>query len=128
MLSSSRLVGFVATAKPDQAKRFYADALGLALLDDGPYALVFSAGGGANTIRVQKVPRVTPAGYTSLGWVVEHIERTIADLASRGVKFERFEGMTQSASGVWRTPDGSAVAWFKDPDGNILSLTEHAAR
>ena len=126
MLNSSRLIGFVATAKPDDARRFYAEALGLPLIEDGPYALVFSASG--TTIRVQKVSGVSPAAYTALGWAVDDIEETIAQLTARGVRFERFEGLSQSDRGVWRTPDGSSVAWFKDPDGNILSLTQYSGK
>jgi catechol 2,3-dioxygenase-like lactoylglutathione lyase family enzyme len=124
ILTTSRLIGFAATAKPDEARRFYGEALGLDLVEDGPYALVYSAGG--TTIRVQKVPRVAAAAYTTLGWAVDDMEATIAELTARGVKFEHFPGVPQSGSGVWRTPDGSSVAWFKDPDGNILSLTQYS--
>jgi len=126
MLNSSKLVGFVATAKPQQALRFYSETLGLRLIDDGPYALVFDANG--TTIRVQKVSEVSPAGYTSLGWVVEDIEQVMVQLVKRGVKFQRYPGLEQSEIGVWRTPDGSSVAWFKDPDENILSLTQHSGK
>ena len=96
------------------------------MLDDRPYALVFTAAG--TTIRVQKVQRVAPASYTSLGWAVDDIEAVIAELTARGVKFEHFPGVPQNTSRVWRTPDGSAVAWFTDPDGNILSLTQYSVK
>jgi catechol 2,3-dioxygenase-like lactoylglutathione lyase family enzyme len=124
VLNSSKLIGFVATAKADEARRFYSEALGLPLIDEGPYALVFDANG--TKVRVQKVAAVTPAGYTALGWAVEDIDQAIDELTGRGVRFERFEGVSQSESGVWRTPDGSGVAWFRDPDGNILSLTQYS--
>jgi predicted enzyme related to lactoylglutathione lyase len=94
---------------------------GLPLIEESPFALVFAAN--ETTIRVQKVSQVSPAGYTSLGWAIEDIEKTMAQLAARGVKFERYDALNQSDKGIWRTPDGSAVAWFKDPDGNTLSLT-----
>lgn len=123
MLNASTLIAFVATAKPDEAQRFYRDTLGLPLIEDGPFALVFSANG--TTIRVQKVQQVSPAGYTALGWAVQDIEATIGWLTARGVRFERFPGMDQSDTGVWRSPGGAAVAWFKDPDGNVLSLTQY---
>jgi catechol 2,3-dioxygenase-like lactoylglutathione lyase family enzyme len=122
MLSTLPLIAFVATAKPEEALRFYRDTLGLPLAEDSPFALVFSAGG--TMLRVQKVPQVTPAQYTALGWAVEDIGKTIAWLTTRGVAFEHFPGMQQSNTGVWRSPGGAAVAWFKDPDGNVLSLTE----
>ena len=126
VLNSSKIIGFVATSRPEEARRFYSQTLGLPLIDDGPYALVFDANG--TTIRVQKVSQVAPAAYTSLGWAVEDIDQAIAHLTDRGVTFERYPGLTQTDSGVWRTPDGSAVAWFKDPDGNILSLTQHSRK
>jgi hypothetical protein len=93
------------------------------LLEDGPYALVFSANG--TMLRVQKVERVTPAGYTALGWAVTPLEDVMRQLAERGVVFEHYEGLGQDPRGIWRSPSGASVAWFKDPDGNILSLTQH---
>jgi catechol 2,3-dioxygenase-like lactoylglutathione lyase family enzyme len=124
MLHTSPLIAFVATAHPAEALRFYRDTLGLALVEDSPFALVFSAGG--TTLRVQKVQQVTAASYTALGWVVEDIDATIDWLTARGVAFERFPVLVQGENGVWRSPSGAAVAWFKDPDGNILSLTQYA--
>ena len=124
MLNSSRLIGFVATAMPEKARRFYEESLGLPLIEDGPYALVFGANG--TIIRVQKVSKVEPAAYTSLGWAVDDIDETITQLTKRRVKFERYEGLTQSDKGVWHSPNGAAVAWFKDPDGNILSITQYS--
>ncbi len=125
MLSSETLVGFIATAAPGKSQAFYESTLGLQLLEDSPFALVFKAG--STTIRVQKVRRVERSGYTALGWQVSNIARTVEELAVRGVRFERYDGMNQNESGIWLTPDGSQVAWFKDPDGNTLSITEMAA-
>ncbi|MBX3628107.1 MAG: VOC family protein [Rhizobacter sp.] len=125
MLSSEKLVGFVATAAPSKSQEFYETTLGLQLLESSPFALVFKAG--ATTIRVQKVQDVVVSGYTALGWQVTNIARTVEELAGRGVKFQRYAGMNQNEAGIWRTPDGSQVAWFKDPDGNTLSITEFAA-
>ena len=124
MLRTSPLVGFVATANAEQARAFYAGVLGLELLEDSAFALVFGAAG--TVIRVQKVERVTVAPYTALGWEVADIARAVGELASRGVLFERYPWMPQDEAGVWRTPDGAGVAWFKDPDGNTLSLTQPA--
>lgn len=122
MLSSAILTGFAATAQPAAARQFYENVLGLTLVEDGPFALVFAAKG--TTIRVQKVQAVSVAPYTALGWQVEDIASEIRWLTARGVRFERYPGLPQDESGVWRTPRGDAVAWFRDPDGNTLSLTE----
>ena len=121
MLTSNEVIAFVATVQPEKARRFYSDVLGLKLLDDAPYALRYSAG--AITLHVQKVERFSPQPFTSLGWRVADIHSTLAALAKRGVKFERFPGMQQDDAGVWTTPGGK-VCWFKDPDGNLLSLTQ----
>ena len=122
MLTKSKLICFAATTKPAEAKAFYGDTLGLSLEDDGPFALVFDANG--TMLRVQKVRKILPAAFTTLGWEVGDIRSTIQRLCKKGVRFERYDGMPQDESGIWTTPDGSKVAWFKDPDGNILSLTE----
>ena len=122
MLSHSRLVGFVATAKPAEARSFYQSVLGLLLVEESPFALVFDANG--TTLRVQKVGAVSPAPHTALGWHVENIREAAAALAVRGVIFERYDGLQQDGQGIWTSPDGSRVAWFRDPDGNTLSLTE----
>ena len=123
-LNTATLVGFVATAEPLAARRFYEGVLGLRLVEDSPFALVFAAG--ATTVRVQKVESVTAAAYTALGWEVEDISAAVEALSNRGVKFEHFPGMSQDDAGVWRTPDGSSVAWFRDPDGHTLSLTQRS--
>jgi len=123
MLHNSPLIAFVATSNSEEALRFYRGTLGLTLVEDSPFALVFSAG--ETTIRVQKVPQVASAQFTALGWAVQDIEKTIAWLTARGLAFERFPGMEQSDTGVWQSPSGASIAWFRDPDGNILSLTQH---
>jgi catechol 2,3-dioxygenase-like lactoylglutathione lyase family enzyme len=124
MLISEKLVGFLATSSPVESQRFYEEILGLQLLESSPFALVFGAG--STTIRVQKVHNVVVSGYTALGWQVRDIALTVEELSGRGVKFQRYEGMAQNEAGIWRAPDGSQVAWFKDPDGNTLSVTELA--
>ncbi len=122
MLHSSDLIAFVATANADLAREFYRDVLGLTLIDEHAFALVFDSNG--TRLRVQKVHTVSPIPYTALGWRVEDIHASILGLEDRGVSFERFEGLPQDDDGVWTTPDGIAVAWFKDPDGNLLSLSQ----
>jgi catechol 2,3-dioxygenase-like lactoylglutathione lyase family enzyme len=115
---------FVATADAARARDFYETTLGLTFIEDGPFALVFDLNG--TMLRVQKVETLTPAAYTSLGWQVDDMAAQVRDLSSRGVVFERYEWMTQDALGIWTTPEGSKVAWFKDPGGNLLSLTQFA--
>jgi predicted enzyme related to lactoylglutathione lyase len=122
MLNNSKLICFAATTKPAVAKAFYGDTLGLSLMEDGPFALVFDANG--TMLRVQKVRDLSPVAHTALGWEVGDIRSTIQRLCKQGVRFERYDGLPQDELGLWTTPDGSKVAWFKDPDGNILSLTE----
>jgi catechol 2,3-dioxygenase-like lactoylglutathione lyase family enzyme len=117
-----QLVAFVATADPARAQRFYEGVLGLPLISDDPFALIFDAQG--TLLRVQKVDAVAPAPYTVLGWSTRDIEADVEALSAKGVAFERYEGMEQDANGIWSAPDGARVAWFKDPDGNLLSLSE----
>lgn len=117
-------MAFVATAQPERALRFYAETLGLPLLADEPYALIFDCHG--VTLRVQKTDAVSPAPYTALGWKVPDLAATIDALVGRGVTFVRYPFFEQDARGIWTTPDGSLVAWFQDPDGNLLSLTQLA--
>jgi len=124
MLTSSMIIGFLATTNPDVAKDFYENKLGLKLLEESPFAIVFSSGD--TTLRVQKVESLVPPPYTSLGWAVTDIAASVQQLTSQGVEFQHFEGLPQNDAGIWLTPDGSQVAWFKDPDGNTLSLTEYA--
>ena len=122
MLNTSRLVCFVATADADRARAFYRDVLGLALIEDGGYALVFDANG--TQLRVQRVEAVAPHPYTALGWEVDDVTASVRALAARGVAMARFPGLPLDADGIWDTPDGSRVAWFHDPDGNTLSISQ----
>lgn len=123
MLSTARLSAFAATANPDAARAFYQQTLGLTLVEEDPFAIAFDANGTA--LRVQKVRAVQPAPYTLLGWRVPDIAAEVTRLAALGVQFERYSFMQQDALGIWTAPGGTRVAWFKDPDGNILSLAEH---
>ena len=122
MLASSVLTSFVATADAERARSFYQDSLGLPLVADDPVALVFDANG--TTLRISKVEQVVAAPYTVLGWNVADIGQAVRTLAAKGVLFERYEGMQQDELGVWASPGGAKIAWFKDPDGNLLSVTE----
>jgi len=123
LLGSSKIAAFSATANPERAEAFYRDQLGLKLVSDEQYALVFDAGG--TMLRIQKVQAVRQAQYTTLGWNVPDIAATIEELEKAGVKFEQFGLPGQDEKGIWTPPGGSAkIAWFKDPDGNILSLAQ----
>lgn len=118
----NRPILFLATADPARARAFYEDTLGLPFVADEPFALVFDAGG--TMLRVQKVERVAAAPYTVLGWTVADLCAVVAALAGRGVTFNRYDGLRQDDLGIWESPGGAKVAWFSDPDGNVLSLTE----
>lgn len=122
MLADHQLMAFVATADAERALAFYKDVLGLTLESENPFALVFAAGG--TTVRVQKVPGHKPQPFTVLGWCVDDVAAAVASLVARGARFARYEGMAQDANGVWTAPSGAKIAWFHDPDGNVLSLTE----
>ena len=125
MLGSADLIAFVPTRDPKQARKFYAETLGLEFISEDPFALVFNARG--TTLRIADVSQVKefkPAPFTIVGWQVTNVSDTLGDLARKGVRFERFPGMDQDAQGIWQSPGGAKVAWFKDPDGNILSITQ----
>jgi catechol 2,3-dioxygenase-like lactoylglutathione lyase family enzyme len=122
MLGTSQLIGFAATQRPELAKAFYRDVLGLRLLEDTPFAIVFDANG--TMLRIQKMQEHVPAKHTTLGWNVGDIRTALDELSKKGVRFERYDRLPQDDRGIWRTPDGAEVAWFKDPDGNTLSLTQ----
>jgi catechol 2,3-dioxygenase-like lactoylglutathione lyase family enzyme len=122
MLGSSKLAAFVGTRDASRAKPFYRDTLGLNLVREDPNALVFDANG--TTLRLSVVPELAPGKFTVLGWEVHDIRATIEALAKRGVSFERYDFMKQDDLGVWTAPSGARVAWFKDPDGNLLSVSQ----
>ena len=122
MLESSDVIAFTAATDLGRARAFYEEALGLPLVGQNDIACVFDANG--TMLRVTAVPEVSRAGYTVLGWRVADIAAATRDLAARGVVFVRYDGMDQDGDGVWTTPGGDKVAWFADPDGNILSLTQ----
>ena len=121
-LGEADVIAFVSTADMERAREFYGDVLGLRLAEESPFALVFDAGG--TMLRVTAVGEVVKAGYTVLGWRVADIVATVRELAGRGVELVRYEGMEQDAVGIWTTPGGDRVAWFRDPDGNTLSVTQ----
>ena len=122
MLNTERLKAFVATIDRDRAKSFYGGVLGLKLVSEDDFGMEFDSGG--MLLRISPVKEFTPHQFTVLGWVVADIAVTAALLAQKGVVFERFEFLEQDAAGIWTAPGGTHVAWFKDPDGNLLSLND----
>jgi catechol 2,3-dioxygenase-like lactoylglutathione lyase family enzyme len=126
MLGDYPVIAMIATTQPERAKTFYCEVLGLKLVEDGWFALVFTAGG--TRLHIQKVKQFSPVPFTALGWAVPDIGATVAKLAKMGVKFERYKEMPQDDAGIWMTPDRAKVCWFKDPDGNTLSLTQFPSK
>jgi catechol 2,3-dioxygenase-like lactoylglutathione lyase family enzyme len=122
MLTGAKLMAFVGTSDATRARAFYEGVLGLTVISDDDFALALDAGG--TMLRVQKVGPVDPPPYTVLGWQVVDLAGTVDDLSRRGVRFEVYPGMAQNPRGIWHAPSGARVAWFKDPDGNTLSLTQ----
>jgi catechol 2,3-dioxygenase-like lactoylglutathione lyase family enzyme len=122
MLESSDLIAFAGATDLARARDYYEQTLGLAVVEQNDFACVLDAHG--TMLRLTAVPAITPAGYTVLGWRVGDIAAAVAGLAERGVVFLRYDSMDQDARGVWTTPGGDQVAWFADPDGNVLSLTQ----
>lgn len=124
LLGGSELIAFAPTTDPERARTFYEGVLGLRLVaDEKPFALVFKANG--TMLRVTTVQELKPQPFTILGWHVANIEATVDRLATAGVEFNRYKGMNDSdPRGLWNSPSGARIAWFKDPDGNVLSVTE----
>lgn len=122
MLSESKMVAFLFTKDYDRAKAFFADKLGFEFVSLDQFALAMRCG--ENMVRVAKLPNFTPAQGTVLGWEVENIENAVAWLKQRGVTPEKYPFM-KSSEDFWTAPSGDKVAWFKDPDGNILSVSQH---
>ncbi len=124
MLGTTPFVGFLLIRDAGRAKAFYCEVLGLQMQHEDEYAVVVDAGG--TTLRLAIVPEVPEPTGTNAGWRVADIHASVRDLAAAGITFERFPGMKQDADGVWEPVPGSGVAWFRDPDGNRLSLSQDA--
>lgn len=123
MLASGKLIGFVPTKDSKRAREFYEGKLGFQFVSDDQFALVVQAG--KSTIRIAKAKDFKPAQYTVMGWEVADVEAMVKWLNGRGVTFEKYPFVEDRELGIWTTPNGDKVAWFKDPDGNVLSLSQH---
>jgi len=125
MLASGKMVGFVPTKDYDKARAFYEGKLEFEFVSLDQYALVLSVGG--HRIRIAKVPNFTPLQGTILGWEVKNIETVVTWLRDRGVPSEKYPFLQDRELGIWTAPNGDKVAWFKDPDGNILGVSQHSS-
>ncbi len=122
MLTDAEIIAFAATTDLERSHAFYGGVLGLRHVESSPYANVYDAHG--TMLRVTRVERVTAAPYTTLGWAVSDINAEMEALIGAGAVFQRFPSLEQDAAGVWTAPGGGRIAWFRDPDGNTLSLAE----
>jgi len=125
VLTAAPIVAFAATTDLARSHAFYGGALGPRHVDTTAFANVYDAHG--TSLRVTLVERVAAAPYTVLGWCVPDVRAAVEGLEARGVAFERFDGVAQDDAGVWTAPGGARIAWFRDPDGNVLSLTQPPA-
>ena len=123
ILGSSKIVAFAGVKDAERAKTFYRDTLGLRLVSEDGFALAFDANG--TMLRVSLVREVVAAPYTVLGWEVDDIVAKAKALMTAGVILERYDFVKQDELGIWTAPGGTRVAWFKDPDGNLLSISQH---
>jgi catechol 2,3-dioxygenase-like lactoylglutathione lyase family enzyme len=123
MLTNNSVVAFIPTRDAARARAFYEEKLGLRFVSDDSFAVVMDCNG--IMLRIARVGNFTPHPFTILGWEVEDMDKTAEVMAGNGVKFEIFPGLQQDDAGVWTAPGGARVAWFKDPDGNILSISQH---
>lgn len=124
MLNQAKLVAFIPTIDFAKARSFYEGVLGLRVVSEDPFALVFDANG--TMLRVTNVQNFKPQPFTIAGWDIPEIESAVGGLSERGVRFEQYGMPGQDQRGIWNSPSGARIAWFKDPDGNVLSLTQFA--
>ncbi len=125
MLTSGKMVGFLLTKDYDGARGFYEGKLGFEFVSHDQFALVVRAG--ENMIRIVRMPAFVPLRSTVLGWEVGDVEAAVAWLVGRGAETEKYPWVQDKEHGIWTTPGGDKVAWFKDPDGNVLSVSRHKA-
>jgi catechol 2,3-dioxygenase-like lactoylglutathione lyase family enzyme len=124
VLNSFKIVAFVLTTDSVRARSFYEGILGLEFVSDDQYALVLRGNG--TMLRIAKVQSLAPLGSTVLGWEVSNIDQAVKGLMERGLSFEQYPWVQDATGlGIWTAPTGDKVAWFKDPEGNVLSLSQH---
>lgn len=123
MLSSGKMVGFIVTTDYEKARAFYEGKLGFDFISLDQFAMVVRAG--EHKIRIAKVPDFKPFQGTVLGWEVDDVKTVVLWLQDRGVATEKYPFVADKELGIWTAPSGDQVAWFKDPDGNVLSVSHH---
>jgi catechol 2,3-dioxygenase-like lactoylglutathione lyase family enzyme len=123
MIAQNPLIAFIPSKDAARARLFYEEKLGLRFISDDSFAVVMDANG--IMVRITRVGEFTPFPFTILGWLVDDIHQTVAEMTSKGLQFKHYGFLEQGDDGVWTAPDGSKVAWFLDPDGNTLSLSQH---
>ena len=125
MLNDSRITSLLPTVNPKQSKAFYLNTLGLKLTSEDDYGMEFESA--SSSVRITVVHEFKPQPFAVLGFKVDAIDREVEALSSKNVKFERYDGLDQDDSGIWTSPSQARIAWFKDPDGNLLSLTQYSS-
>jgi len=125
MLDAGKMMGFVPTTDYNRARAFYEGKLGFDFVSLDQYALVMRVGG--HMIRISKIPNFTPLQGTILGWEIKNVQAVASWLRDRGVVTEKYPFVQDKDLGIWTTPNGDKVAWFKDPDGNLLSISQHVS-
>ena len=123
MIAQNPIIAFIPTKDAARARIFYEEKLGLRFVSDDSFAVVMDANG--IMVRITRIGEFTPAPFTILGWQVDDIHQTVAEMTSNGLQFKHYAFLEQGNDGVWTAPDGSQIAWFLDPDGNTLSLSQH---
>lgn len=126
-LTHQNPIGFIPSTNIEAARAFYEGTLQLEFESDDQFAMVFRVGAGRTMLRVARTPAFQPLPFTLFGWQVGNLQQEVAELTARGVRFERFDFLAHDAHGIWNAPGGASIAWFKDPDGNMLSLSQHPA-
>jgi len=125
-LTDSLPIAFIPTQKPEAARHFYEHTLGLTFVTDNDFAIVFHVGAQPKTmLRIVHARNFSPAAYTVFGWAVKDVEQTVDELVVKGLSFLRYGHFEQDGRNIWNAPDGSRIAWFLDPDGNTLSISQH---
>jgi catechol 2,3-dioxygenase-like lactoylglutathione lyase family enzyme len=122
MLAQRPIVAFIPTTDFAKARAFYEGIIGLSVVQSDNFALVMDANG--LMVRITKVDSFTPQPFTILGWEVHNVAQMRERLKAKGIELERYPNLKQDAAGIWTSPSGAKVAWFKDPDGNVLSISQ----
>lgn len=122
MLENPKIIAFIPTVDPSRSKHFYQEIIGLSLVSEDAYALAFKKG--ETSLRIAVVEKFEPFAFTVLGFVINRIGQEVKSLIEKAVVFQKYASLEQDNLGIWTSPSKAKIAWFKDPDGNLISLTE----